>query len=152
MHSVVSKTVTLKTRTDSGLGFLRRLKLNRERPRCRHYWSCELGTHKLSSVSGAYLGFFSQEVFIVGLQNSIPARIRQRILYNSNNKEEVDGFVWEMTLQNDFVNTVCEIRSRLVVGGGVRIHPENARMSGLHGVQYVTQCVEYAALTLVVRQ
>ena len=40
----------------------------------------------------------------------------------------------------------------LAVGGGVRIHPENARMSGRHGVQYVAQCVECAALTLVVRQ
>ena len=35
---------------------------------------------------------------------------------------------------------------------GVRIHPENARMSGRHGVQYVAQCVACAALTLVVRQ
>jgi len=35
------------------------------------------------------------------------------------------------------------------VGGGVRIHPENARMSGRHGVQYVSQCVACAALTLV---
>ena len=32
------------------------------------------------------------------------------------------------------------------VGGGVRIHPENARMSGRHGVQYVAQCVACAAL------
>ena len=38
------------------------------------------------------------------------------------------------------------------VGGGVRIHPENARMSGRHGVQYVAQCVACAALTLVVWQ
>ena len=38
------------------------------------------------------------------------------------------------------------------VGGGVRIHPKNARMSGRHGVQYVAQCVAYVALTLVVRQ
>jgi len=38
------------------------------------------------------------------------------------------------------------------VGGGVRIHPENARMSGRHGVQYVAQCVACAALTLVVCQ
>ena len=36
--------------------------------------------------------------------------------------------------------------------GGVRIHPENARMSGRHGVQYVAQCVACAALTLVVWQ
>jgi len=39
-----------------------------------------------------------------------------------------------------------------VVGGGVRIHRENARMSGRHGVQYVAQCVACAALTLVVWQ
>ena len=38
------------------------------------------------------------------------------------------------------------------VGGGVRIHPENARMSGRHGVQYVAQCVACAALTPVVWQ
>ena len=43
----------------------------------------------------------------------------------------------------DFVDTV---------GGGVRIHPENARMSGRHGVQYVAQCVACAALTPVVWQ
>ena len=29
------------------------------------------------------------------------------------------------------------------VGGGVRIHPENARMSGRHGVQYVARCVAW---------
>ena len=39
-----------------------------------------------------------------------------------------------------------------VVGGGVRIHPENARMRGRHGVQYVAQCVACAALTPVVWQ
>ena len=38
------------------------------------------------------------------------------------------------------------------VGGGDRIHPENARMSGRHGVQYVAQCVASAALTPVVWQ
>ena len=38
------------------------------------------------------------------------------------------------------------------LGGGVRIHPENARMSGRHGVQYVAQCVACAALTPVVWQ
>ena len=38
------------------------------------------------------------------------------------------------------------------VGGGVRIHLENARMSGRHGVQYVAQCVACAALTPVVWQ
>ena len=39
---------------------------------------------------------------------------------------------------------------KICVGGGVRIHPTNARMSGRHGVQYVAQCVACAALTLVV--
>ena len=38
------------------------------------------------------------------------------------------------------------------VGGGVRIHPENARLSGRHGVQNVAQCVACAALTPVVWQ
>ena len=38
------------------------------------------------------------------------------------------------------------------VGGGVRVHPENARMSGRHRVQDVEQCVACAALALVVRQ
>ena len=33
--------------------------------------------------------------------------------------------------------------------GGVRIHPENARMSGRHRIQYVAQCVACAALALV---
>ena len=41
---------------------------------------------------------------------------------------------------------------QLSVGGGVRIHPVNARMSGRHGVQYVEQCVACAALTPVVWQ
>ena len=40
----------------------------------------------------------------------------------------------------------------LLVGGGVRIHPGNARKSGRHGVQCVAQCVACAALTLVVWQ
>ena len=44
------------------------------------------------------------------------------------------------------------IGSSIPVGGGVRIHPENARMSGRHGVQYVAQCVACAALTPVVWQ
>ena len=35
---------------------------------------------------------------------------------------------------------------------GVRIHPENTRTSGRHGVQYVAQCVACAALTLDVWQ
>ena len=43
-------------------------------------------------------------------------------------------------------------RSTTLVGGGVRIHPENARMSGRHGVQYVAQCVACAALAPVVWQ
>ena len=38
------------------------------------------------------------------------------------------------------------------VGGEVRIHPENARNGGRHGVQYVAQCVACAALTLDVWQ
>ena len=38
------------------------------------------------------------------------------------------------------------------VGDEVRIHPENARMSGRHGVQYMAQCVACAALTPVVWQ
>ena len=40
----------------------------------------------------------------------------------------------------------------LPLGGGVRIHPENARMSGRHGVQYVAQCAACAARTPVVWQ
>ena len=35
------------------------------------------------------------------------------------------------------------------VGGGVRIHPENAHTSGRHRAQYVAQCVACVALTLV---
>ena len=38
------------------------------------------------------------------------------------------------------------------LGGGARIHPKNARMSSRYEEQYVAQCVECAALTLVVRQ
>ena len=45
-----------------------------------------------------------------------------------------------------------EANMATTVGGGVRIHPENARMSGRHEVQYVAQCVASAALTLVVWQ
>ena len=40
----------------------------------------------------------------------------------------------------------------LNAGGGDRVHPENAHMSGRHGVQYVAQCVACAALTLVIWQ
>jgi hypothetical protein len=43
-------------------------------------------------------------------------------------------------------------RVRTTVGCGVRIHLENAHMSGRHGVQYVAQCVACAALTLAVWQ
>ena len=32
-----------------------------------------------------------------------------------------------------------------VAGGGVKIHPERARMSGRHGVQYVAQRVTFDA-------
>jgi len=39
-----------------------------------------------------------------------------------------------------------------IEGGGVRIHPKNARRSGRHGVQYVAQCVACAALMLDVWQ
>ena len=49
-------------------------------------------------------------------------------------------------------NTEARGMFREAVGGGVRIHPENARMSGRHGVQYVAQCVACAALTPVVWQ
>ena len=45
-----------------------------------------------------------------------------------------------------------ELDLHCIVEGGVRIHPENARMSGRHGVQYVAQCVACAALTPVVWQ
>ena len=42
-------------------------------------------------------------------------------------------------------------RVRRLVGVGVRMHPENARMSSRRGVQQcVAQCVADAALTLVV--
>ena len=46
----------------------------------------------------------------------------------------------------------CKVLLCKMVGGGVRIHPENARRSGRHGVQYVGQCVACAALTLDVWQ
>ena len=57
----------------------------------------------------------------------------------------------------DFKDFYLEAKARLsyvchIVGGGVRIHPENARKSGRHGVQYVAQCVACAALTPVVWQ
>ena len=39
-----------------------------------------------------------------------------------------------------------------LVGGGVRIHPENAHVSGRHGAQHAAQCVACAALTPSVRQ
>ena len=49
--------------------------------------------------------------------------------------------------------SVCAaVRFPCSVGGGVRIHPEKARMSGRHGVQYVAQCVACAALAPVVWQ
>ena len=49
-------------------------------------------------------------------------------------------------------STRVDSASDMFSGKGVRIHPENARMSGRHGVQYVARCVACAALTLVVRQ
>ena len=45
-----------------------------------------------------------------------------------------------------------DVRGRKSLGGGVRIHPENAGMRSRHGVQYVAKCVACAALTLTVRQ
>jgi uncharacterized membrane protein YebE (DUF533 family) len=39
----------------------------------------------------------------VVLQKSFPTKIRQLILYHG-------GFVRELTLQNDFIDTLCEIR------------------------------------------
>ena len=44
------------------------------------------------------------------------------------------------------------VRVVQVVEGGVRIHPDDARLSGRHGVQYVAQCVACAALAPVVWQ
>ena len=52
-------------------------------------------------------GYLTQSVFQVVLQKSISAYIRQPILYMSNSKEQVDGFVRDFTsakpLQKQFV-------------------------------------------------
>ena len=73
-----------------------------------------------------------------------------------------DPIWWQFFAANkQFIRTCAEIEVHTCamiegihtgVGGGVRIHPENARMSGRHGVQYVAQCVTCAALTPVVWQ
>ena len=47
---------------------------------------------------------------------------------------------------------LCHLLEHRLLGGGVRIHPENARMRGRHGVQYEEQGVVCATLTLVVGQ
>ena len=47
-----------------------------------------------------------------------------------------------------WVLTVCVATT--LVGGGVRIHPENTRMSVRHGVQCVAQCIACEALALAV--
>jgi len=41
--------------------------------------------------------YLTESVYKVVLQNSVPAQICQRILYISNNKGQVDGFVRELT-------------------------------------------------------
>ena len=55
---------------------------------------------------------------------------------------KIDG----LSLKGVHVGELIRSLSRNV-GGGVRIHPENAHMSGRHWVQYVAQCVACAALT-----
>ena len=41
--------------------------------------------------------YLTESVQKVVLQDLIPAQIRQLILYISNNRGQVDGFVWELT-------------------------------------------------------
>ena len=60
----------------------------------------------------------TESVYKVVWQKSIPARIRQLILYISKNKGYVNSFVGELTFSNQLTNTLVEIspdrsRSRL---------------------------------------
>ena len=48
---------------------------------------------------------------LISLRNSTPPQIRQRILHYHSYKEQVDGFVWELTFEEDFKNTLCEMNS-----------------------------------------
>jgi hypothetical protein len=64
----------------------------------------------------------------------------------------LDPGIFSGCAQLSMIAEIALPRRAASVGGGVRIHPDNARMSGRHGVQYVAQCVACAALTLVVWQ
>ena len=62
--------------------------------------------------------YLTQSVFKVVLLKSIPTKIRQLVLYVSNCKEYVDGFVGELTSANDFKNTIWELRCADELGVG----------------------------------
>ena len=51
----------------------------------------------------------TERVDKVGWQKSIPAQIRQLVLYIINNKGQVDVLLRELTFENNFINTFCEI-------------------------------------------
>jgi len=58
------------------------------------------------------------------LHKSIPVQIRQLILYFSNNKAQVDGFVRKLTLAKRLQNDCGECMDSRVVEG-VLLHPQS---------------------------
>jgi len=56
--------------------------------------------------------YLTERVFGIVLPKAIPAQIRQLILYISNHRGYVDGFVGELTFAKRlYTNTFCEIRT-----------------------------------------
>ena len=55
--------------------------------------------------------YLSESVHKVGLQKSISAQIRQLILDISNTKDKLTNLRGNWSLQNNFINTLCEIKT-----------------------------------------
>ena len=55
--------------------------------------------------------YFTESDCKVVLQKSIPAQIRQLVLYISNDKRYVDVCVQRLTFADYFINTFCEIKT-----------------------------------------
>ena len=62
-----------------------------------------------AATRGPVHTYLPPSVSNVVLQESIPTRIRQLILYIGNSQDYVDGFVWELTPAQRLKNSLCEI-------------------------------------------
>ena len=66
--------------------------------------------------------YLTQSVFQVVLQNSIPSQIRQLILY----KDKLTNLCWNRLWQNDFINTLGEMK--VAEEEETRVREEEARL------------------------